>query len=412
MSVPAAPAAWERPSADAGGLRHIHLALTRAVLAGEGVARVAALAAAELGGVVAIVMPTEDLVVVEPHLAEDRVSGLHRYVADGLLGRPAEVPAELVAEVAVQSGDQRLGSVALLGARPARHAHEILDLAALAALTAVALRDANVTRRRASADLLDDLRAAHAPSPAEISARARQLGADLSGGAGALLVRPRAGHAERVLAAIAQEFPGALAAPRADRVEALLPVPRGSTRASTDAAARRLAHRLRLAEPTGLSPFEPDIAKLWRALRVSELALVLGEREAVELDELRSGSWRLLLGSAAGEPQELQALIDSTLGPTLTRARGLSPGLLDTLRAYLEQGANMNATAAAVYAHRHTISHRLDRVRRLTGHDPQTPAGQAQLTLGLQALAVRTAAAHLQTPGTPATGAAGFPATG
>jgi PucR C-terminal helix-turn-helix domain/GGDEF-like domain len=399
MSV---PAAWERSPAAAGGLRHIHLALTRAVLAGEGIARVAALAAAELGGVVAIVMPAEDVVVVEPQLAEDRVSSVQRYVADRLLGRPAEVPAELVAEVAVQSGDQRLGSVALLGARPGRHAHEILDLAGLAALTAVALRDASVTRRRACADLLDDLRAAHAPPPAEISARARHLGADLSRGAGALLVRPRPGHAERVLAAIVQEFPGALAAPREDRVEALLPVPRGSTRASAEEAARRLAQRLRLSAPTGLSPFEPDIARLWRALRVSELSLVLGEREDVELDALLSGSWRLLLGSAAGEPQELQALIDSTIGPTLARARGLSPGLLDTLRAYLEHGANMNATAAAVYSHRHTISNRLERIRRMTGHDPQTPAGQAQLTLGLQALAVQTAA----------TGAAGSPAAG
>jgi sugar diacid utilization regulator len=335
------------------------------------------------------------------------VSGLHRYVADQLLGRPAKVPAELVAEVAVQSGDERLGSVALLGARPGRHVHEILDLAGLAALTAVALRDASVTRRRACADLLDDLRAAHALPPAEISARARQLGADLSGGAGALLVRPRSGHAERVVATIVQEFPGALVAPREDRVEALLPVPRGRTRASAEEAARRLARRLRLAAPTGLSPFEPDIAKLWRALRVSELALVLGEREAVELDELLSGSWRLLLGSAAGEPEELQALIDSTIAPTLTRARGLSPGLLDTLRAYLEHGANMNVTAAAVYTHRHTISNRLERIRRMTGHDPQTPAGQAQLTLGLQALAVRTAAAHLDS-----TGAAGSPAAG
>lgn len=150
-----------------------------------------ALAAAELGGVVAIVMPAEDLVVVEPHLAEDRVSGLHRYVADRVLGRPAEVPVDLVAEVAVQSGDQRLGSVALLGARPGRHAHEILDLAGLAALTAVALRDAGVTRRRACAGLLDDLRAAPAPPPAEIGARARQLGADLGGGAGVTGTLPR-----------------------------------------------------------------------------------------------------------------------------------------------------------------------------------------------------------------------------
>lgn len=34
-----------------------------------------------------------------------------------------------------------------------------------------------------------------------------------------------------------------------------------------------------------------------------------------------------------------------------------------------EQNCNMNDTAAAAYAHRHTIAHRLDRVRELTGLD-------------------------------------------
>jgi sugar diacid utilization regulator len=56
----------------------------------------------------------------------------------------------------------------------------------------------------------------------------------------------------------------------------------------------------------------------------------------------------------------------------------------------------MRATAAAVYAHRHTVAARLDRIRELTGHDPQAPLGQQQLSLGLQALAVATAAAGVE----------------
>jgi hypothetical protein len=39
------------------------------------------------------------------------------------------------------------------------------------------------------------------------------------------------------------------------------------------------------------------------------------------------------------------------------------------------------------------VASRLERVRALTGHDPQTPLGQSQLALGLQALAVQRAAA-------------------
>jgi DNA-binding PucR family transcriptional regulator len=43
----------------------------------------------------------------------------------------------------------------------------------------------------------------------------------------------------------------------------------------------------------------------------------------------------------------------------------------------------------AIHAHRHTVGYRLGRIAELTGHDPQTPGGLFQLTLGLQALALR-----------------------
>ena len=56
----------------------------------------------------------------------------------------------------------------------------------------------------------------------------------------------------------------------------------------------------------------------------------------------------------------------------------------------------MNATAGAVFAHRHTVASRLERIRALTGHDPLTPAGQAQLALGLQALDVQRAARNVR----------------
>jgi hypothetical protein len=315
-------------------VRKIHLEMIDAVLAGGGVDPVAAIAAEQLGGPVMIVLGSD---------------------------RAGEAGRRRVAEVPVRSGDEVLGHVALYDADPD---HEVLELAAIAALTAVTLRDANVTQRRATAEFLDDLRTMRSAS--EIVNRARRLGADLSHGASALSVR---GHTERILATIAQEFPGALAAPRGDRVEALLPS------AEPDAAARRLARRL---GTTGLSPFEPDPAALGRALGVAELSAGL---EGVELDDLLGGSWRLLLASDAAARQ---ALVDSTVGP--------AGELVETVRSYLAHGANMNATAAAVYAHRHTVASRLDRVRVLTGHDPLTPVGQAQLALGLQALDIQRAA--------------------
>ena len=97
--------------------------------------------------------------------------------------------------------------------------------------------------------------------------------------------------------------------------------------------------------PVGLSPFEPDPSRLGAALRIAELTLELD----VDLDELLAGSWRLLL---AATPPELDALIESTVGPAI------ESGLLDTAHAYLANDANINATAAAIYAHRHTVANR------------------------------------------------------
>ena len=47
--------------------------------------------------------------------------------------------------------------------------------------------------------------------------------------------------------------------------------------------------------------------------------------------------------------------------------------LVATLEAYLDHDCNMNATAAAIYAHRHTVAYRLERVRDLSGLDPLPP---------------------------------------
>jgi DNA-binding PucR family transcriptional regulator len=45
----------------------------------------------------------------------------------------------------------------------------------------------------------------------------------------------------------------------------------------------------------------------------------------------------------------------------------------------------MNATAAGIYAHRHTVAYRLERVRELTGLDPSVSEDRERLGLGLKA---------------------------
>ena len=59
--------------------------------------------------------------------------------------------------------------------------------------------------------------------------------------------------------------------------------------------------------------------------------------------------------------------------------------LVTTLEAYLAHNCNMNATAQAIYAHRHTVSYRLDRIRELSGLDPTASEDRERLGLGLKA---------------------------
>jgi hypothetical protein len=364
-------------------LRSVHLAMIVATLDGHGIERIAALAADELGGAVAIVLPAIDVAVIEPYSSEHQLAALRRYASDRLLPVPVQAPPGLLAAVAVRSRDEPLGFALLLGADPHPHAREILQLASLAAVNAIALEPrSGHGQAPARAALLSDVRGAHPPHPGEIVARARRLGCDLSEGATALCVSLNADRPDATLARIAQEMPCALAAQRGTRIEALLP--------ATDGVLR-LARRLRARGPVGLAPFEPDISALGRALRFAELSMSVGDREEIDLEQLLRGSWRALLKLAAADGREIEELVVTTVGPILTPDAGTRTDLRQTLSSFLANDASIAATAGAMHVHRHTVGYRLARIAELTGHDPQTSQGHAQLSLGMQAVELRSA---------------------
>src|SRR5215212_2015610 len=95
-------------------LRAVHLEMVDAVLGGDGLVRVAQLAAGAAGGAVAIVVPRLGAAVLSPGAAAD-LGALRRYVGDRAKDRPVQVPAGIAAEVPIASGDEVIGSVLLLG---------------------------------------------------------------------------------------------------------------------------------------------------------------------------------------------------------------------------------------------------------------------------------------------------------
>jgi sugar diacid utilization regulator len=372
-------------------VRAIHLRMVDAVLSGDGLEGVATLAAVETGGVVAIVVPRLGAAAASGPVAE--LPALRRYVGERARNRAAAVPPGIVAEVPIASGDEQLGAVLLLGTDdPAPDALEFLHLAAVACLTEVAVEEARLeVEQNLRGSFLEELRGREDLEADDVLRRAARLGCDLSRGAVALCAELSSDRPRHVVATIAGEHPGALAQHMdgggvSGRVYALLPAVGGADAASTLAAARRLAARLQRHGTVGVSSFYADVADLGRAIQEAELVLDVLRRSDVPIDEdIGTGTYRLLFRVLASHPEEVRSFYEDTVAPLVAYDAQYSTDLVGTLSAYLERNCNMNATAAAIYAHRHTVAYRLERVKELSGLDPLLSEDRERLGLGLKA---------------------------
>ena len=393
MAAPTAATLVER-------LRGLHLRMVDAVLAGDGLERVAELAAEAVGGSVAIVVPRLGSAVMASHgaPAADRLPELRRYVADCVADRPANPPRGLAAEIPIASGDEMVGCVLLLegATSPVAEASEYLHLAAVASLTEVAVEEArDEVEQNLRGSFLEDLRANAGLPPDELVRRAARLGCDLSRGAVALCAELHIDRPRHVVATIAEDVPGALAqhmegvagSAQSGRVYALLPAIGSDNPAeATLAAAARLATRLQRHGIVGLSSFYADAGELVRAVQEAELVLdvltVSGEPIA---EDINQGTYRLLFRVLASHPEEVRSFYEDTVAPVVRYDDQYRTDLVGTLEAYLAANCHMSATAAAIHAHRHTVAYRLERVRDLTGLDPMQSEDRERLGLGLKA---------------------------
>ena len=410
--VHGAAGAQRRPAAPGAAglverLREVHLAMLDAVLAGEGLPRVAALAAEAARAPVAIVVPRLGAAAVSAPAApgqtvpEDTLAALRRYVADRVKDRPAQVPAAVAAEVPISSGDEAVGAVLLLtgaGVEPLADAAEFLHLAAVASLTEVAVEEAKEeVEENLRGSFLEDLRSRPDLEPREIVRRAGRLGCDLSRGAVVLCAELNTDRPRHVVAMISGDEPGALAQHIADngggagRVYALIPAVGGDNAPeATLERARRLARRLGQHGTVGLSSFYTDPAEFARAIQEAELVLEVlrqsdGEGRHHLSEDIGTGTYRLLFRVLASHPEEVRSFYEDTVAPLVRYDDQYRTDLVGTLESYLEQNCNMNATAAAIYAHRHTVAYRLERVKELTGLDPMLSEDRERLGLGLKA---------------------------
>jgi sugar diacid utilization regulator len=395
--VPEAAGSERKPAASRGGaggiverLRAVHLEMVDAVLGGDGLDKVAALAADAAGAPVAIVIPRLGAAVAAPAAGEEDLATLRRYVADRVKDRPAQVPPAVGAEVPIMSGDDVVGAVLMLigPAPPGPEAGDFLHLAAVASLTEVAVEEAKEeVEQNLRGSFLEDLRSRPDLEPREVVRRAGRLGCDLSRGAVVLCAELTTDRPRHVVATIAEDHPGALAQHMDGRVYALLPAVGGDDAPErTLERARRLAERLRQHGTVGLSSFYADPAEFGRAIQEAELVLdVLRQSDAPIAQDIGTGTYRLLFRVLASHPEEVRSFYEDTVAPIVRYDDQYRTDLVGTLESYLDQNCNMNATAAAIYAHRHTVAYRLERVKELTGLDPMLSEDRERLGLGLKA---------------------------
>ncbi len=272
------------------------------------------------------------------------------------------------------------------------------------------------TESQLRGDLIRELMAGEAISRESLIRRARHLGADLAGGAVAMLGKLEDPHQrgpaetdERVARRFVQQaravldlhWPRGLVDWNGDRLLVLLPGPREhdvADREDIEQRAHTLSGRLITATKDtvpglvltlAISRYTPEPERLGAALEEASLALSIGERigragDVVTFEE--TGTYKLLFQIFADRPEELSAFYEQTIAPLVRYDEQYQTELVATLATYLEFDCNLAATAASLFTHRHTIRYRLDRIAELCGLDIGRTDDREKLSLGLKSM--------------------------
>ena len=376
-------------------MRDLSTRMIEAVLDGEGLRGVAELAAAEAGGPVAIVLPARGLAARAP--GESDLNGLAEYTRAKVADADPAPPQPIAHETSIEAGGEPVGLVLLLAQENESEEAALVDrdgvlrAAALATLAEVAVADAREeAERQLRGGLIEELRTREVGT-AEATSKAARLGCDLGRGAIALVAEITSSSPSHATALVEGEYEGSLAELSDGRLYAILPARGGDDAPErTLEAAGRIAARLRRHGVAAVSSFYPDPGELHRAIREAELVLDVVRREpriaeTLEQGIAASGVYRLLFRALISDPEEVRTFYRDTVEPLVRYDIQYRSDLLGTLEEYLASDCNMNATARAIYAHRHTVAYRLDRVKELTGLDPQISEDRERLGLGIKA---------------------------
>jgi sugar diacid utilization regulator len=267
-------------------------------------------------------------------------------------------------------------------------------------------------------DFVDDLVGGHYGSVELLLQRARYLGANLAEGALVMVIdiddfahflarrkpkEPAIQELKRRLADAVrlqtrQYFSNFLLGPRSDNVILFLGPSEGEQPDEQLEKAQLLAKGVQryvkgllpdLTVSVGIGSYKKDPTQLPEAYSEAGVALEIGHRihgpsSVSTFGE--TGTYKLLFRVLQENPEELEVFYGETLEPVVHYDSRYGTELVQTLITYLGNDASTVRTAGDLFAHRHTIRYRLDRVGELTGLDVDKSADRERLTLGIKAM--------------------------
>ncbi|MCE5252936.1 MAG: PucR family transcriptional regulator ligand-binding domain-containing protein [Actinomycetia bacterium] len=405
----------------------IHRSLLGIVIRGGGWQQLADEAARLLGGPLLIIDTSHEILAastdlsVSPAELRDRLNRAEtRRRLAGMGGgqkhfRVEEEGLPAMFVLPIVASHVKLGYVCVFSAASDLTANEVLILEHTATIAALEMAQDRVrfeTEVRLKGDFVDDLISGAEHGADSLLRRGAFLGCDLSQGAAVILLG-------------VDEFDGLVSRKGLDqeeldrRVELLFSLCSrlvSSSEASSlvslksgrivifvcgksahdPATLRRLTTALQnlgeaaggLSISAGIGGFTPEASQMDRAYSEALVALKVGRKlhgpaSVLPFDEV--GTYRLLLDIWERDPDEIRSLYEETIGPIDRYDEVNGTQLTRTLAVFLRNNENLTKTAAELYAHRHTIRYRLEKVAEISGLSVFETEHKERLGLGLKA---------------------------
>jgi purine catabolism regulator len=315
----------------------------------------------------------------------------------------------------IVASHRRLGYVCALTEAEGLGANEVLILEHSATIAALEMAQDRVrfeTEVRLKGDFVDDVVSGGAREGDSLSRRGAFLGCDLSLGATVILLGadefdglvPRKGWGQEELDRRAEQFfsqcsryvasaePSSLASLKSGHVVIFVC---GKT-AQDAGALKRLAATLQnlgrtaadLSISAGIGGFTPDASQMDRAYQEALVALKVGRKLSgvgSMLHFAEVGTYRLLLDIWERDPNEIRLLYEDTIGPVDHYDQANGTQLTETLVVFFRNNESLTQTAADLFAHRHTIRYRLEKIAEISGLSVFQTEHKERLGLGLKA---------------------------